>query len=279
MIQDKSMIFMKRLGTCMLLILCALNMWAFDFEHNGFYYNFLDGNDIEVTYQDYYNDNYEGKTVANIPPDITHLGIEFNVMSIGKCAFWNCATLSTVNISYGTEMIEDDAFSKCPALTSVNIPNSVTNIGARAFLRTALATITIPNNVKTIRESTFSQCESLRSAIIPNSVTTIEKYAFQMCSSLDYIVCNATDVPQLGVGVFSGITQSLVTLYVPEESIEKYKEAEQWKEFRTILPLEQVPSALDNVDASTRNIQKQFRNGRLLILRDGVEYNAMGQEL
>lgn len=270
---------MKRIGTCILLILCALNMLAFDFEHNGFYYNVLDGNDIEVTYQDYYKDNYEGKTVANIPPDITHLGIEYNVMSIGKCAFWNCATLSTVNISYGTEMIEDDAFSKCPALTSVNIPNSVTNIGARAFLRTALVTIAIPDNLTTIRESTFSQCESLRSAIIPKSVTTIENYAFQMCSSLDYIVCNAIDVPQLGIGVFSGITQSLVTLYVPEESIEKYKEAEQWKEFRTILPIEQAPSAIENIPLPMTKFQKILRNGQLIIVCDGVEYNAMGQEL
>lgn len=271
---------MKRIGICILLILCALNMWAFDFEHNGFYYNIIDGNDIEVTYQNYNNnDNYEGKTVANIPPDITHLGIEFNVMSIGKCAFWNCATLSAVNISYGTETIDDDAFHNCHSLTSVHIPNSVTTIGARAFCKTALATIAIPDNLTIIREHTFSQCESLRSIFIPNSVEFIGNYAFQMCDSLDYIVCNATEAPQLGSGVFAAITQSLVTLYVPEESIEQYKSAEQWKEFRTILPIEQAPSAIENIPLPMTKFQKNLRNGQLIIVCDGVEYNAMGQEL
>ena len=271
---------MKRFYICIVLILCALTVSAFDFEHNGFYYNIIDGNDIEVTYQNYNNnDNYEGKTVANIPPDITHLGIEFNVMSIGKCAFWNCATLSAVNISYGTETIDDDAFHNCHSLTSVHIPNSVTTIGARAFCKTALATITIPNTVTTIREFTFSQCESLRSIFIPNSVEFIGNYAFQMCDSLDYIVCNATEAPQLGSGVFAAITQSLVTLYVPEESIEQYKSAEQWKEFRTILPIEQAPSAIENIPSPMTKFQKNLRNGQLIIVCDGVEYNAMGQEL
>ena len=40
-----------------------------------------------------------------------------------------------------------------------------------------------------------------------------------------------------------------------------------------------VSSAVDNVDASNHSTQKLLRNGQLIIVRDGVEYNAMGQEM
>ena len=41
----------------------------------------------------------------------------------------------------------------------------------------------------------------------------------------------------------------------------------------------QSTTAVDNVTTNNANIQKIMRNGQLIILRDGVEYNAIGQEL
>ena len=41
----------------------------------------------------------------------------------------------------------------------------------------------------------------------------------------------------------------------------------------------QSTTAVDNITTTTANIQKIMRNGQLIILRDGVEYNAMGQEI
>ena len=38
-------------------------------------------------------------------------------------------------------------------------------------------------------------------------------------------------------------------------------------------------TALDNTHSQSANCQKILRNGHLLIIRDGVEYNAMGQEI
>ena len=39
------------------------------------------------------------------------------------------------------------------------------------------------------------------------------------------------------------------------------------------------PTSVDNVHSQSTNVQKLIRDGQLLILRDGVEYNAMGLEL
>ena len=40
-----------------------------------------------------------------------------------------------------------------------------------------------------------------------------------------------------------------------------------------------VSTAVDNVDASNHSTQKLLRDGNLVIIRDGVEYNVMGQQL
>ena len=41
----------------------------------------------------------------------------------------------------------------------------------------------------------------------------------------------------------------------------------------------QSTTAVDNITTTTANIQKIMRDGQLIILRDGVEYNAIGMEL
>lgn len=64
-------------------------------------------------------------------------------------------------------------------VTSVVIPDSVTNIGHRAFLGCAsLTNVTIGKGVTSIAEATFADCASLVSVMIPNSITNIGDYAF-----------------------------------------------------------------------------------------------------
>ena len=41
----------------------------------------------------------------------------------------------------------------------------------------------------------------------------------------------------------------------------------------------QSTTAVDNITTNNANIQKIMRDGQLIILRDGIEYNAIGQEL
>ena len=52
-----------------------------------------------------------------------------------------------------------------------------------------------------------------------------------------------------------------------------------WKDFTNIQCMPEDESAVDNVHSQSTNCQKILRNGQLIILRDGVEYNAIGQEL
>ncbi len=75
-------------------------------EINGIYYNLITkGQAAEVTSNP---NKYTGEVV--IPEEVTYEGVDYDVISIGKHAFYNCS-----------------------GLTSVIIPNSVTSIGFGAF--------------------------------------------------------------------------------------------------------------------------------------------------
>ena len=106
------------------------------------------------------------------------------------------------------------AFGGCESLININIPNSVTTIGNYAFASCrSLTNINIPNSVTNIGDSAFSSCKSLTSINIPNSVTNIEDGAFLGCESLTSI--NIPDsVTNIGNNAFNGCS-SLTNINIP----------------------------------------------------------------
>lgn len=113
---------------------------------------------------------------------------------IGKYAFRDCKSLTSVIIPSSVTEIREYAFDGCISLKNVNIPSSVTEIGCGAF----------------------SGCHSLTSVNIPSSVTSIGKYAFFYCSGLKSIYVYAETVPSIGAGAFNGFDSENCTLYVPK---------------------------------------------------------------
>ena len=197
---------------------------------------------------------------------ISSLTFPDNLTFIGESAFRGCQQLTSVAIPNSITSIGKSTFDGCKGLLSVTIPNSVTSIGKQAFTGcTSLTTIKIPSSVTSIGTEAFYHCKGLTSLNIPNSVISIEKYAFGECSNLTYVTIG-NSVTSIGTGAFSsadiptvisyiedpfeifnGFSQNTLknaTLYVPEGSIEKYKETDGWKDFLFIETITELESRL-----------------------------------
>ena len=153
--------------------------------------------------------------------------------------------------------IGDRAFEGCSGLTSVTIGNSVTSIGKYAFAGCwGLTSVTIGNSVTSIGDYAFTDCSGLTSVTIGNSVTSIGYDAFRGCSGLTKLVSLAVEPPICGRGAFEKVDKTTCQLLVPEESINKYKTADQWKEFLYILGYDGV----DDVSVDSQNAVYEVYN-------------------
>ena len=108
------------------------------------------------------------------------------VTVIGKYAFANRTSLTTVVIPAGVTRIDDFAFDGCDNLALVTFAENsqLTSIGGCAFSGCAFASITLPERLTTIEANAFEWCAKLTSIVIPASVTRIEMEAFYPCDSL-----------------------------------------------------------------------------------------------
>ena len=204
---------MRKLFFLLVAIFATTCLWADDFEVNGIYYNYLNENNVEVTYSRFSNsEKYSGEVI--IPSTVTYNGTTYNVTSIGERAFSQCSSLSSITIPNSVTSIGNSAFSQCSSLTSITIPNSVTSIGNSAFSQcSSLTSITIPNSVTSIGNYAFSGCSSLTSITIPENVTSIGNFAFSDCSSLTSITV-PENVTSIGNYAFSRCS-SLTSITIP----------------------------------------------------------------
>lgn len=107
------------------------------------------------------------------------------------------------------------AFFDCSELIAVEIPNSVTIINEQAFSSCkGLTAINIPSTVENIGYEAFSNCNGLTSVIIANGVKKIEDYAFSGCSNISKVVI-PNSVKYMGTRVFLDCA-SLVTVKLSE---------------------------------------------------------------
>lgn len=165
--------------------------------------------------------------------------IPSGVTEIKKGTFQLCQNLKEISIPDGVKSIGEDAFLNCNSLARINIPSSVTSIGIGAFGEChALKEVKVPAGVKTIELRTFFQCQNLQTVELPASITTIG-YAFSGCNNLTALKCLATNPPALKTyGIFAGpyeFNLPNLKIYVPEGSVEAYRNADAWKNHADII--------------------------------------------
>ena len=151
------------------------------------------------------------------------------IKTIGNGAFSGCTSLSRINIPNNVYSIGNGAFMDCYNIKELKLPDGIKTIGNKTFYNCySLETINIPKDVTLIDVWAFNNCKSLKEITIPENVNEIETGAFDGCDELTRIKVLATEPPI--IGTFGAFDRTDITVYVPDESIDKYKNAFYWED-------------------------------------------------
>ncbi len=131
---------------------------------------------------------------------LTGVTIPAGVTGIGNSAFCNCFSLTGVTIGSGVTSIGDGAFGSCQNLTSIAVADANPAYGSQdgVLFDKARQTLIqcpggkagsymIPDTVTNIGSRAFEECYMLTGVTIPASVTGIGEAAFRSCKNLTSI--------------------------------------------------------------------------------------------
>jgi hypothetical protein len=191
--------------------------------------------------------------------DITSVELPNNVLYIGDASFYLAADLQSINFPEGLREIGARAFEYCGKLEKVELPDGIKFIGCNAFADCwNLKSLRLPADLEVVGSCAFNGT-AIEIIELPATLRQIGGYAF-FCNNLKTVVCHVEEpILLLGdrgrrteseVHEFSDFNTKYIDLYVPDESVDLYKEAPVWKEMKIHPMSEYVPTAVEELPAS-----------------------------
>lgn len=168
--------------------------------------------DNDSKYVDIIDCSYQANIQSvEIPESIKSETAEYKVRNINPYAFYNNQTLTATLLS-SAQTIGSYAFAYCGNLATVETGNTTETIESCAFYNIALRELTLGSGLKSLGTEAFAHNWDL------NKIT-----------------CKATVPPVCQDEVFIFTDYNTCRLFVPTNSVDKYKAAFQWKEFTNIV--------------------------------------------
>lgn len=168
-----------------------------------------------------------------------------NIVTIDESAFEMCYALQSVNFPSKLISIAQDSFRRCSGIKEIVIPDSVKRLEDNCFNcfqeTSSLEKVTLGKNLEYLGNGSFYCSIVLKEIVIPSKVTYIGHDCFGTCNKLSNIKLEPINPPtasEYGYGYgrihFYGLPSDAV-MYVPQESLTKYKEAQYWRELASIM--------------------------------------------
>ncbi|MGM5631557.1 leucine-rich repeat protein [Apibacter raozihei] len=189
-------------------------------------------------------------TELRIPSSVKKIGYSaFESMKTRRLDFSKVSSLETIdNLAFSNIQLEENVldFSKNSRLenflrgwnggaftnntSKVILPLNLKVLSPVAFIQFK-GEVVLPNGLEKISNQAFKY-SSIKEIYLPSSLKIIETGAFMECGELEKLSICAITPPQLGTEVFKGINFSKVELSVPKNTLKKYNQASQWKDFK-----------------------------------------------
>ena len=162
-----------------------------------------------------------------------------SVTETGVFVFQSCENLEEVTISDNLTTLGAGILNKCAKLATIKGKNAtedgkclIVNNVLHAFAPVDVTSYSIPEGVTNIGNMMFIGNTNLTSVTIPSTVVRIEEQAFKNCSNLNSVTCKAANPPVLGDDMCFDGNKSGRKIYVPSASVESYRSATNWTEYK-----------------------------------------------
>jgi len=200
-----------------------------------------------------------GKNAFRNCKKITCITLHDNIESVGDGMLNGCESLKEVNIPSKLKTIPNNFMRGCKAIQSLFIPDNVVSIGESAFYQMkGLNEIRLSNKLEKLPKKVFEDCQSLTKVECPVSVKNVDVSAFEGCTNLIQIVFLCESMTSMGKNclancktlanivfhstippvcndeIFDDEYLTRVSLSVPAEAQELYRNGKYWKNFLII---------------------------------------------
>jgi len=211
------------------------------------------------------------------------------INSVKRCAFKDCFSLNTINISGIEDIIDYSAFQNCSSLEKVVFSDTIRTISTAAFMSCdSIKEVKLPDSITKIHASSFRNNKSLKKVELPDvDELTLCKSAFRDCHSLEKVIVNS-NIVIIFPKVFKNCSK-LNYISLPDNSIifensfENCRAGKQYTDSDRIMP-----DSVKLIDATTNSASGAFYYSQELIkvfIGQSIEFipknafNTQGEEL
>lgn len=163
-----------------------------------------------------------GKDAFSDCHSLTSIQLPETLINIGSDAFWDCGSLKSVLLPGSLEQIGRAIFEVCGDLTSVTFGEGITTTGPSLFWYCrSLTTVMLPESFTTIPIGFFGGCSSLTTITLPANVIEIGSIAFFDCTALVSVTLKSTTAPTIHSTAFRNANANY-TIIVPKGCRQTY---------------------------------------------------------
>ena len=183
-----------------------------------------------------------------------------NLISIGDEAFTYC------NFRGGMENLPDGLsyLGKLAFMSSKNLPDNLSlplhlsQVPQHAFSFTNIRSVNILGYTETIETEAFKYCEDLTILKIGKYVESIGSSAFEGCRALRNVTCLNPEPPTAESNTFAWCDMDHVILEVPEQSVNKYRNATGWSDFKYITAYHELAVSVGRISCLDKGITRNM---------------------